>query len=78
MAVAKATIRVPLLKLVDFDKSHFATVPVKPISVDPSEKTVRSNKDDEDDDSEVRKSEAEVDFNAVVMLSQNSHRRVEV
>jgi len=78
MAVAKATIRVPLLKLVDFDKSQFATVSVKPISVDPSEKTVRSNKDDEDDDSEVRKSEAEVDFNAVVMLSQNSHRRVEV
>jgi len=74
MAVAKATIRVPLLKLVDFEKE---VAPIKVPVVEQQEKS-KSKKDDEDDDSEVRKSEAEVDFNAVIMLSQNSLRRVEV
>ena len=73
MAVAKATIRVPLLKLVDFEKSAEVAAEKPPIS----EKSLPS-KDDEEDDSEVRKSEAEADFNAVIMLSQNSLRRVEV
>jgi len=78
MAVAKATIRVPLLKLVDFDNSKVTAPAQSSPAADPSEKSVRATKEDEDDDSEVRKSEAEVDFNAVVILSQSSHRQVEV
>ena len=76
MAVAKATVRVPLLKLVDFEKTN-EVVSVKQPVEEQSGKS-RSPKNDDDDDSEVRKSEAEVDFNAVIMLSQNSLRRVEV
>jgi pentatricopeptide repeat protein len=76
MAVAKATVRVPLLKLVDFEKSQGSAPTLEHADIDNLK--ARTGNDDDDDDSEVRRSEAEVDFNAVIMLSQSTARRVEV
>eukprot|EP00559_Dactyliosolen_fragilissimus_P002968 CAMPEP_0184861704 /NCGR_PEP_ID=MMETSP0580-20130426/6323_1 /TAXON_ID=1118495 /ORGANISM="Dactyliosolen fragilissimus" /LENGTH=677 /DNA_ID=CAMNT_0027359291 /DNA_START=408 /DNA_END=2441 /DNA_ORIENTATION=- len=73
MAVAKSTVRVPLLKLVDFDKSEAANMIAEQRK---KEKEQRRAEDECDIDSE--ECEAEIDFNAVNMLHKENARTMEV
>lgn len=74
MQVAKATIRQPLLRLVDFDKSEAAdTIKAKR----EEEEAARKQRDlDCLEDAEL--CEADVDFSAVNKLHKEGHRRMEV
>jgi len=75
MAVAKATVRVPLLNLVDFDKSEMASK-VKQLK-DQKAAERKSKTTDEDCDPDVDECEVEADFSAVNKLSK-AHRQMEV
>ena len=75
MKVAKATVRVPLLKLVDFDKSEAAA------KIEKKREEEKSKKDalrDEDDVEDAENTEADVDFSAVNMLHKDSRRTMEI
>lgn len=74
MAVAKATVRTPLLKLVDFERSEYAA------KVKEQEEAMKlsSRIDDQGESIEaVEKSEVDVDYTAVNILNK-SHKRMEV
>merc|ERR1719343_20501 len=82
MKVAKATIRVPLLKLVDFDKEQVAERVKNEItnSEDPatvmSEDTAESSSDK--DDETIEQDETEIEYAAVNSLHKDGRRNVEV
>jgi len=74
MAVAKSTLRVPLLKLVDFQKSEAAEQAKKR-----AEEEAAARKGAEDEDEELtKKSEMDMEYNAVNLLHKDSHRVAEV
>lgn len=73
IAVAKATVRVPLLNIVDFNKSEMASK-VQQLKV---QKAAELAKADEECDPETEECEVEADFSAVNTLSK-SHRIMEV
>ena len=70
MAVAKSTLRVPLLKLVDFDRSEAAAEIEK---AKEAAAALQMGSDEGEDMRAVEKSEADVDFKEAM-----NHRRIEV
>jgi len=74
MAVAKSTVRVPLLKIVDFDKSEAAAKVKKQL-----EETKAKVVDEEDEECEdTDASEQELDFAAINLLHKQGSRVAEV
>lgn len=77
IAVAKATVRVPLLKVVDFDRSEMAAKVKELKGQKQKQKEERAKIAEEcDDDSE--ECDIDADFGAVNQLSKETHRRMEV
>lgn len=74
MAVAKATIRVPLLKLVDFQKSEAAEQAKKRFAEEAAARAAAAEEDEEI----TEKSEMDMEYNAVNLLHKDSHRIAEV
>lgn len=78
MKVAKATIRVPLLKLVDFERSE-AAKEVQKRKAEREEAAKKAIDALEDDISAIESSEAEVDVDALrEMVEKRMHKRMEV
>jgi len=74
MKVAKATIRVPLLKLVDFDKSEVAERVKNEISSTTSSAETTST----DEDISVETDEIEIEYAAVNSLHKDGRRNIEI
>lgn len=75
MKVAKATIRVPLLKLVDFDKSEIAER-VKNEKKSTASSTKTSSTDETD--TKVETEEIEIEYAAVTSLHKDGRRNIEI
>lgn len=76
MQVAKATIRVPLLKLVDFEKSEAATRVKK--AVEDAAVTKAEKKKEGDDDEAAEKDELAIEFEVVNRMGKEDPRVAEV
>lgn len=78
MAVAKATLRVPLLKLVDFDKSE-ALEQIKQgrEAKKTAEKAAKAS-DEDDDDEKTDQDEIDLEYSCVVDLHKDGRRFIEV
>jgi len=80
MAVAKATLRVPLLKLVDFDKSE-ALEQIKQGRAAQKSAGKAANAaedDDEDDDEKTSQDEIDLEYSCLVDLHKDGRRFIEV
>eukprot|EP00560_Eucampia_antarctica_P006066 CAMPEP_0197824868 /NCGR_PEP_ID=MMETSP1437-20131217/2074_1 /TAXON_ID=49252 ORGANISM="Eucampia antarctica, Strain CCMP1452" /NCGR_SAMPLE_ID=MMETSP1437 /ASSEMBLY_ACC=CAM_ASM_001096 /LENGTH=741 /DNA_ID=CAMNT_0043424669 /DNA_START=191 /DNA_END=2416 /DNA_ORIENTATION=+ len=76
--VAKATVRVPLLNLVDFERSEMAEKVKKMKAQKVSERKAAAAAADDGCDPDTDECEIDADFSAVNTLSKESHRRMEV
>lgn len=80
MAVAKATVRVPLLKLVDFEKSEVVESVQKLAKEGESTKSAASEDDEEEesDNNDDLDDEVELEYGGVIYLHKQEHRIAEV
>jgi len=79
MVVAKATLRVPLLKLVDFDKSEAAAAAKAQIEAAKLAKLKEKAKENDGDDvPELAEDEEEIEYAVVNQLHKDGRRNVEV
>lgn len=77
MAVAKATLRVPLLKLVDFEKSE-AIARIKEGRAEEAKKAKEAAVEDEEEDEQTSKDEVDLEYSCVVDLHKDGRRFIEV
>jgi len=77
MKVAKATVRVSLLKLLDFDKSEAAERVKKQIAESESETSIEEE-DSEENLGQVERDETEIEYAAVNSLHKDGRRNLEV